>query len=93
MQVDDVAILEDGALVLIRVTGSHFLWRMVRRMVGVLVRVGTGELRESDVARLMASDGRDVARLTAPAAGLFLEQVLYPGETFRDAARGPMRIG
>ena len=92
VQVDGVDIVEDGALVLIRVTGSHFLWRMVRRMTGVLVRVGTGDLREGDVARLLRSNGEDVARLTAPAAGLFLEQVIYPGESFRDDARGPMRI-
>ena len=69
VQVDAVEIVEDGALVLIRVTGSHFLWRMVRRMVGVLVRVGTGDLRDADVARLLQSTGEDVARLTAPAAG------------------------
>ena len=92
VQVDAVDVIEDGALVLIRVTGSHFLWRMVRRMVGVLVRVGTGDLREVDVARLLRSDGEDVARLTAPSAGLFLEQVIYPGESFRDDVRGPMRL-
>jgi tRNA pseudouridine38-40 synthase len=93
VQVDAVDIAEDGALVLIRVTGSHFLWRMVRRMVGVLVRVGTGDLRSSDVARLLRSNGDDVARLTAPAAGLFLEQVIYPGESFGEQSRGPMRLG
>ena len=93
VQVDAVDVTEEGALVLIRVTGSHFLWRMVRRMVGVLVRVGTGELRQNDVARLLSSDGEDVARLTAPASGLFLEQVIYPGESFSDGAVGPMRIG
>ena len=92
VQVDAVDIVEDGALVLIRVTGSHFLWRMVRRMVGVLVRVGTGDLGEADVAGLLRSTGEDVARLTAPAAGLFLEQVIYPGESFREDVRGPMRI-
>ena len=92
VQVDAVEIAEDGALVLIRVTGSHFLWRMVRRMVGVLVQVGTGQLREREVVRLLASNGEDVARMTAPAAGLFLEQVIYPGEAFDDTAAGPMRL-
>jgi tRNA U38,U39,U40 pseudouridine synthase TruA len=62
-------------------------------MVGVLVRVGTGDLRDADVARLLRSNGEDVARLTAPSAGLFLEQVIYPGESFRADAKGPMRIG
>ncbi len=93
VQVDAVDVTEVDSLVLVRVTGSHFLWRMVRRMVGVLVRVGTRDLRETDVSRLLHSDGEDVARLTAPAAGLFLEQVIYPGESFRDEQQGPMRLG
>lgn len=93
VEVDEVAIVEEGALVLIRVTGSHFLWRMVRRMVGVLVRVGTGDLRPDAVVRLLASGGEDVARWTAPASGLFLEQVIYPGEALEADPRGPMRIG
>ncbi len=92
VEIEAVDIVEDGALVLIRVTGSHFLWRMVRRMVGVLVRVGTGDLRADDVGRLLRSTGEDVARLTAPAAGLFLEQVIYPGESFSDDVRGSIGI-
>ncbi len=67
-------------IILIRIEASHFLWRMVRRVVGVLVKVGTGEIREPDFRKLL--DGRcdpklDVAAWTAPAAGLFLEQVRY----------------
>ena len=35
-------VAEEGALVLVRVVGSHFLWKMVRRLVGVLAGVGRG---------------------------------------------------
>src|SRR5690606_9448778 len=42
--IDEVTVGEEGALVLVRVVGSHFLWKMVRRMVGVLVAIGKGEL-------------------------------------------------
>lgn len=77
---DEVTIVEDGALVLIRVAGSHFLWKMVRRMVGVLAAVGTGDLRPGDVAALLGEASDVPAQLTAPAAGLFLERVLYPGD-------------
>jgi tRNA pseudouridine38-40 synthase len=87
--VDRVEIAESGALVLIRVHGSHFLWKMVRRMVGVIAAVGRGELRARDVM----NPEIDVAALTAPAAGLFLEGVYYEG----DAGPGPLeplvRIG
>ena len=40
--VETLVIEEHGHLVLIRVVGSHFLWKMVRRIVGVLVEVGRG---------------------------------------------------
>jgi tRNA pseudouridine38-40 synthase len=82
---------EAGALILIRIQGSHFLWKMVRRIVGVLVAVGRGDMRATEAGALLnerpASD-RDAspAALTAPAAGLFLEGVYYQG----DAGPGPL---
>ena len=42
--VEEVAIGEDGDLILVRVAGSHFIWKMVRRMVGVLAEIGKGGL-------------------------------------------------
>jgi tRNA pseudouridine38-40 synthase len=81
--VDRVELAEAGALILIRVQGSHFLWKMVRRMVGVIAAVGRGEIA---AAQVMAP-AVDVAALTAPAAGLFLEGVYYKG----DEGPGPLR--
>jgi tRNA pseudouridine38-40 synthase len=75
--VHEAAIVDTGALVLVRVTGSHFLWRMVRRLVGVLSAVGRGELAAAELTRLVTSDANLPARLTAPASGLFLERVFY----------------
>ena len=79
---EEVALVEADDLVLVRVAGSHFLWKMVRRMVGVLGAVGTGELAADDVPAIMASGGELPAQLTAPAAGLFLEYVLYDGDAW-----------
>lgn len=79
---EEVALVEADDLVLVRVAGSHFLWKMVRRMVGVLGAVGTGELAAADVPAIMASGGELPAQLTAPAAGLFLEYVLYDGDAW-----------
>ena len=50
---------------------------MVRRIVGVLVGVGKGELAPADVGRLLQKESPLPAQLTAPAAGLFLERVDY----------------
>ena len=73
---------------LVRVQGSHFLWKMVRRMIGVLAAVGRKELKPSEAARLLHEhdSGTTPAALAAPAAGLFLEAVLYKG----DSAPGPI---
>ena len=73
VHVSGIELGEAGALILIRIRGSHFLWKMVRRIVGVLAAVGRGDVRPADVL----SETIDVAALTAPAAGLFLEGVYY----------------
>ena len=78
--VDEVTVGEDGDLVLIRVVGSHFLWKMVRRMVGVIVEIGRGGLAVEDVDRFLRAPAETPARLTAPASGLFLERVFYEGD-------------
>jgi tRNA pseudouridine38-40 synthase len=84
--VDRLQIAEDGELVLIRIIGSHFLWRMVRRIVGVLAAIGRGELDVSDVESMLESESALPGTLTAPASGLFLERVFYRG----DAPPGPI---
>jgi tRNA pseudouridine38-40 synthase len=71
---------EAGDLVLVRVTGSHFVWKMVRRIVGVLVETGRGRLSIDEVEGFLQEASPVPARLTAPASGLFLERVVYPGE-------------
>ena len=82
--VDRLEVVERGDLVLIRFVASHFLWKMVRRLVGLLGRIGSGELDLEFLEALLADpEGRSAegaARFTAPASGLFLERVLYPGE-------------
>jgi tRNA pseudouridine38-40 synthase len=83
--IEEVTIGEDGALVLIRVAGSHFLWKMVRRMVGVIVAVGRGELDLTDVDAFLEAPSATPARLTAPASGLFLEAVYYDAREPRRA--------
>lgn len=84
-----VEIVESGALVLVRVQGSHFLWKMVRRMVGVLAAIGRGDLKIGAAAELLRDDASTIrpAELTAPASGLFLERVMYRGEP----GPGPLR--
>ena len=82
--VDAVEMALAADLVLFRITASHFLWKMVRRIVGALVEVGRGKITQKDFEGLLRS-GRmrkgfptfNVAAHTAPPSGLFLERVIY----------------
>ena len=51
--VEGLELAEDGDLVLVRMVASHFLWKMVRRVVGVIAEVGRGDLRPDDAARFL----------------------------------------
>jgi tRNA pseudouridine38-40 synthase len=102
VQVEGIILAEVEALVLIRIQGSHFLWKMVRRIVGVLAAVGRGEVKADDARRLLDVDGDHPAprkgalapaALTAPAAGLFLEGVYYRGEPGPGPLRPVLTIG
>jgi tRNA pseudouridine38-40 synthase len=78
--VDSLELHEDGALIVVHIEGSHFIWKMVRRLVGVLVEVGRGNLSDADAVAFLSERSELPARLTAPASGLFLERVYYPGD-------------
>lgn len=78
--VDTFDIHEDGDLLLVHIEGSHFLWKMVRRLVGVLVEAGRGALTVDAAAELLTGASPLPARVTAPASGLFLERVYYQGD-------------
>jgi len=91
--VERLDIVEQGDLLLIVIEGSHFLWKMVRRIVGVLVEIGRGKLAASDAHRLLREEGGDAARLTAPAAGLFLARVFYPGDARDVPVTPPVPLG
>lgn len=77
-----------GDLLLFRIGASHFLWKMVRRIVGMLVEVGRGTLSHQEFASLIengkktnAALAMTVAASTAPPSGLFLERVVYRGQS------------
>lgn len=68
---------------LFTIEASHFVWRMVRRVTGVLVRLGVGEIGLDEVDYLLEGKKAphlDVAAWTAPSSGLFLESVRYPSK-------------
>jgi len=84
--VENAEIETEEDVILFRIEASHFLWRMVRRIVGVLVKVGKGEINEAGFRKLLEGTcDPDIAQWTAPASGLFLEHVRYGEIQRRDA--------
>lgn len=74
--VDGVEIGQSGDLILLRFAASHFLWRMVRKLVAALAGVGRGTLDAKDVDGFLRGK-RGRFEPSAPPSGLFLEAVLY----------------
>lgn len=79
--VESLELGRSGSLILIRVTASHYLWKMVRKLVSALVEIGRGNLSIVDFQKILEGNSA-LFEMTAPPSGLFLEAVTYPGETF-----------
>ncbi len=57
--------------------GDGFLRKMVRNIAGTLFEVGVGRMTVADFSAVLQAKDRQVAGPTAPACGLFLQQVDY----------------
>lgn len=90
--IESVQVKEEGDLILIRITGSHFLWKQVRRMVGALVEVGRGKLTHNDIKYFLEHASPTPAKYTAPPSGLFLEKIIYDGDSFHEDLKPTINI-
>ena len=75
--VEEIEVRDEKEFIIIRLKASHFLWKMVRRMVGVLVEVGRGNINEERIIELLRTYSDVPAKFTAPPSGLFLSKVTY----------------
>jgi len=86
----EVKLYDD--VIIFHIIGSHFLWKQVRRLTGVLVEVGRGNLSVSDVASFFKGTTDIPAKNTAPPSGLFLENVYYSREEIKTEPNPVIRI-
>ena len=93
VKVEHAQVFTDGDLICFRIGASHFLWKMVRRIVGMLAEVGRGNASISDFNRLLKFQTSAAAKYTAPPSGLFLERVLYPGDTPPSESKAVFSLG
>lgn len=65
---------------LFTIKADRFLRNMVRSIVGTLLQAGRGKITETDFKQIIAAKDRQAAGESAPAKGLFLENVVYPDD-------------
>jgi tRNA pseudouridine38-40 synthase len=75
--INSVRVRQKGPCVTIEFDGNGFLYKMVRLMVGALVRCALGKMRTEEIPSRLHSGKVGSARLTAPAEGLYLVRVRY----------------
>ena len=76
-QIYEIRLEEEEDRIWIWFYGNGFLYNMVRILTGTLVAAGTGAMTTADVMQVLEQKDRKLAGPTAPAQGLFLQQVKY----------------
>ena len=71
------SVVRDGDVVKFAVRGNGFLYNMVRIMTGTLLAVGEGKISPEEIPQITESLDRKRAGSTAPACGLYLNDVEY----------------
>ena len=70
--ITDLSVKKEGSLITIRVTGTGFLYNMVRIIAGTLIEVGNGKYPPEHIKEILQHCDRSCAGPTAPARGLTL---------------------
>lgn len=76
-----------GEMIRIDITANAFLHHMVRNIVGVLMKIGTGKEQPGWAKEVLEARDRTLGGVTAPADGLYLLNVYYP-EKYRIPVQG-----
>jgi tRNA pseudouridine38-40 synthase len=78
-------ITQDGDMIVLEMVANSFLPHQVRNTVGSLIRVGQSKMTAGEFAGMVDSRTPGLAGPTAPADGLCLVRVDYPGPFDGDA--------
>jgi tRNA pseudouridine38-40 synthase len=72
-----IELTQEGHYIFIDVEADGFLYKMVRSIVGTLIKVGVGKIEPEEVRAILESRDRCRAGATVPAHGLCLVEVKY----------------
>lgn len=84
-EIFDIKLYQEKEYIYINVHGNAFLHHMVRNIVGVLLKVGSGKAPVTYARMVLESLDRKQGGITAPAQGLFLDHVDYDDVFLRRA--------
>ena len=77
--ITDIGVEKDGDEIVIRVSGTGFLYNMVRIIAGTLMEIGRGNYPPQKVQEILAAKDRQAAGPKAPANGLTLVKYEFEG--------------
>ncbi len=75
--ISHLSIEKKGNLIEIKIRADGFLYNMVRIIVGTLIDLAYGRFEPSDIEKIILSQDRKKAGMTAPPDGLYLNHVYY----------------
>jgi tRNA pseudouridine38-40 synthase len=73
-----VQVVRIGEQIILDFVANAFLYHMVRNMVGVLIKIGTGMCPPIWAKKVLEARDRRAADITASPSGLYLVEVQYP---------------
>ena len=71
------SVKEKDDIVTFTFRGNGFIKYQIRNMVGYLIKVGEGKKKGEDIPRILKSNDRRTASITAHPEGLYLTKVVY----------------
>ena len=73
---------ESGSDLIFTITADRFLRNMVRAIVGTMADIGFGKITPDDFRTIIEAKDRGKAGKSAPARGLYLTAIEYPGDIY-----------
>jgi tRNA pseudouridine38-40 synthase len=80
----EAVLSHDLAMITFDICADGFLYKMVRNIVRAIVKVGEGRYTPENLCRILEAVDRKAAPGSAPASGLYLEQVFYSQDELSD---------
>ncbi|AXQ79318.1 tRNA pseudouridine(38-40) synthase TruA [Streptococcus chenjunshii] len=73
----DVRFEKEKQLLVFTFSGTGFLYKQVRNMVGTLLKIGNGKLPVGQIRTVLTTKDRTLAGPTAAGNGLYLKEIIY----------------